>query len=117
MGVTVLPQWAHPKPTPDEVAVYTGFVAGYQYSEGAQFEAKIQPGDPLALVREPENENDPKAISLHWHGHRIGYIPRRHNLVLTNMLDRNVPLSAEIKGIDGEGVSWERVVVEVGMVL
>lgn len=38
---------------------------------------EIQEGEPISLVREPENTYDPKAIRLEYKGTKIGYVPRK----------------------------------------
>jgi hypothetical protein len=52
-------------------------VAGVSYRAEALDDASFDPGRPLALVREPENEHDPNAVAI-WNGERtlqLGYVP------------------------------------------
>jgi HIRAN domain len=52
-------------------------VAGSSYRADALQDEAFAPGRPLALVREPENEHDPNAISI-WDADRrlqAGYVP------------------------------------------
>ena len=53
-------------------------VAGVSFREEAVVDASFDPGLPLALVPEPENEHDPKAVGV-WNAERTlqaGYVPR-----------------------------------------
>jgi hypothetical protein len=53
-------------------------VAGVSYRAEALPDASFDPGRRLALVPEPENEHDPKAVAL-WNEDRslqVGYVPR-----------------------------------------
>jgi|SRR5579862_1368751 len=52
-------------------------VAGTSYRDDALQDPAFEPGRPLALVAEPENEHDPNAIAV-WDGQRrlqVGYVP------------------------------------------
>ena len=48
----------------------------------------MEEGDKLEFVREPDNPYDPMAIRvLDGKGRKIGYVPRRVNLVIANLMD------------------------------
>jgi hypothetical protein len=53
-------------------------VAGVSFRPEAVADASFDPGERLALVREPENEHDPNAVGI-WNEQRTlqaGYVPR-----------------------------------------
>jgi hypothetical protein len=53
-------------------------VAGVSYRAEALPDPSFDPGRPLRLVREPENEHDPNAIGI-WNEdgtQQLGYVPR-----------------------------------------
>jgi len=53
-------------------------VAGVSYRAESLPDPSFDPGRPLALVAEPENEHDPNAIGI-WNEERtlqVGYVPR-----------------------------------------
>jgi hypothetical protein len=53
-------------------------VAGVSYRPEALPDPSFDPGNPLALVPEPENEHDPNAVGI-WNEERTlqaGYVPR-----------------------------------------
>ncbi|PSR02130.1 MAG: hypothetical protein BRD50_07615 [Bacteroidetes bacterium SW_11_45_7] len=95
--------------------LYTEYVAGYQYAPVMKHEHKITKGDPLRLVREPENPYDNRAIAIYWRHVRVGYIRMVDNRVLTSMMDQQMPLLARVKEIDLQAPTWERLTVEVGV--
>ena len=71
-------------------------VAGVTFRPGVVDDETFEPGRRLALVREPDNEHDPNAISI-WNEERTlqaGYVPRE--------------VAAELRG-DEQAVSLWRV--------
>ena len=71
-------------------------LAGYRYGEAAALWPALRVGDPLDLVREADNPHDANAVRVEWHGHRLGYVPRRENAALAWGLDRGTPLRARV---------------------
>jgi len=53
-------------------------VAGVSFREEAVLDRSFDPGLPLALVPEPENEHDPNAVGIWNESHTLqaGYVPR-----------------------------------------
>lgn len=67
-------------------------------AEGHSHENDEQlPEHPATLVPEPDNEFDFRAIAVYWNGHKLGYIPQRHNKVLYNLLKDGAQLQALIR--------------------
>jgi hypothetical protein len=53
-------------------------VAGVSFRPGSLEDPAFEPGLPVALVPEPENEHDPNAVAV-WNEQRtlqVGYVPR-----------------------------------------
>jgi hypothetical protein len=53
-------------------------VAGVSYRVDALDDPSFDPGQPIALVPEPDNEHDPNAVAI-WNADRtlqLGYVPR-----------------------------------------
>jgi hypothetical protein len=71
-------------------------LAGFRFHRAAQVWQQLRVGDPLELVREPENLHDHAAVSVAWRGHKLGYVPRRENAALAWALDRGDRLQARI---------------------
>jgi hypothetical protein len=70
-------------------------------------------GDPLRLVREPDNAHDPRAVAIYYQDDRIGYVPRERNRDIADRLDGGVPLDCRITAIDPAEGSYEAVEVKV----
>lgn len=90
------------------------FVRGFQYYEGPKMIAELNESGLLALVREPFNKYDSKAIALHFNGQKIGFIPMESNEVLSVLLDTKLlDLQAEITHIAPDVADWERIFVAI----
>ena len=77
-----------PQPFQQEVFLLNCHIAGTSHAEAAKANAdSIKPGLQLTLRREPANECDGQAISvLLQPGERIGYIPQKHNPVISAVI-------------------------------
>jgi len=90
-------------------------LAGYQYHEGENLWSQLATGDALQLVREPFNPYDPQAVRIDWRGHKLGYLPRRDNTAISQMLDRKVLFSTKIATLQYADNPWERIELAVYM--
>ena len=60
--------------------------------------------DPLVLMREPNNEFDEHAISVHTTGGlKLGYLPRSNNLILSRLMDEGNLLFGKTKTFHWDG--------------
>lgn len=79
------------KKTDSEVRNYrhlTHFdIAGFTYWEGCLVFDSLHIGTRLELVGEPDNRFDPYAVALHFDGHKLGYVPRTENRMLSKFLE------------------------------
>jgi hypothetical protein len=90
------------------------FVAGFRYYKGPELLGKMQTGDMLELVREPNNEHDACAIALHFNNEKIGFIPAQENEMLSRLLDAQVvELMAEVTFLEHNAATWENVRIAV----
>ena len=71
-------------------------LAGFRYNDGRGVWHEMHEGDPLALVREPDNPFDANAIRVEWSGRKIGYVPRNQNSALARELDAGAAIDARI---------------------
>lgn len=55
------------------VLIQQSKLAGFQYHEGERLWPRLQVGDRLNLIREPENKYDKRAVRVEWHGRKLGY--------------------------------------------
>ena len=98
---------AYAPPRPEVLLVAA--VAGYAYHAGPTLEAALAAGQPLTLVREPDNPYDPLAVRLDWQSRKIGYVPRPHNAAIAAALDEGLPLAAHIAAVIGHfDEPWRR---------
>lgn len=90
------------------------FVRGFRFYEGLKLLDEMHEGDLLEMLREPANEYDPKAIALYFNQHKIGFIPKEDNDILSRLMDADVvKLQAEITHLNKEAKAWENVHIGV----
>ena len=92
-------------------------LAGSQYHALPELLGRMQPGDALSLVREPENRYDRRAIRIEWQGIKIGYVPRRENRIIAAALDQGERLQARIAELRNDPDPWRRLRFEVWLEL
>lgn len=88
-------------------------LAGFQYHAGKAVWPELKVGDALALVREPDNPYDARAVRVDWHGLKLGYVPRRENADVARLLDNGQPLVARISRLAEGRDPWSRVRFEI----
>jgi hypothetical protein len=88
-------------------------LAGFQYHAGRELWPQLRVGDPLTLVREPDNRFDANAVRVEWQGRKIGYVPRRENADVARLLDRGQALEARIVRLAEVRDPWSRVRFEI----
>lgn len=98
---------------PRALEVQDSPLAGFQYHAGERLWTGLAEGQPLDLVREPDNRHDRRAVAIHWRGQRLGYLPAFENTAVAQMLDRGLPLQAGILALAESSNPWRRVRVRV----
>ena len=88
-------------------------VAGYAYALDPERETRFAAGQPLTLVREPDNPHDPRAIRLEWQGEKIGYVPRPDNIAYAQRLDAGEAVAARISEFSPQAPPWKRLWFEI----
>ncbi|MBI5936676.1 MAG: HIRAN domain-containing protein [Betaproteobacteria bacterium] len=92
-------------------------VAGFQYHQGDALWGLLNVGDSLELIRKPENPFDANAIRIAYNGHKLGYIPRNQNQATARMLDEGRQLYARVGNKTRHPNPWQRIGVEVWLVV
>lgn len=93
---------------------YSGTLAGFYHGRGPDLLQQLQSGDPLQLVREPDNPYDPQAVRVDWQGRKLGYIPRIANPALACLLDTGQGLQARIETMPGyDNGHWQAIQITV----
>ena len=83
-------------------------LAGVSFEGRQQIVARLAPGVPLRLVRQPENEFDANACALYDpFGDQVGFFNRRLAAVLAPVVDAGVEYDVEVTDVTGgeEGAS------------
>jgi hypothetical protein len=100
-----------------KVLVQSSPLAGFQYHEAAVLWDEMRVGDPLVLAREPDNPHDANAVRVEWRGRMIGYLPRAENRAVAAEMDRGGKVEASIARLREHRNPWQRVLIEVFVVL
>ena len=88
-------------------------LAGFQYYGGKILWEEMRAGDRLALIREPDNPHDPRAIRVEWRGHKLGYLPRAENRLVALAMDQGTPVSGRIAALTDHPNPWKRLRIDV----
>lgn len=92
------------KPLIREIYLFDTYVAGTSFIENRDLFKDLKENDHLILKRETDNKFDSQAILiLTQSNQKIGYIPRKDNLIFSRLLDAGKLLSASIKEINLKG--------------
>lgn len=115
LALLVLVLWALPlhAETVAHILLQDSPLAGFQYHAGRKLWPQMKVGDPLTLVREPDNPYDPRAVRVEWRGHKIGYVPRRENADVARLIDGGQALEARIVRLAEVRDPWSRVRFEI----
>jgi len=113
LALLVGPVTAQPALQPAvRLVVQSSALAGFRYHAAAEVWDGLRVGDQLVMRREPDNPHDPNAVSLSWHGRKLGYVPRRENATLAWGLDRGEPLRARISRLSAHPNPAKRIEFE-----
>ncbi len=88
-------------------------IAGFNYYDGLKIENLLNKDDSIILKREINNKYDNKAIEVYYGIYKLGYIPRRHNNILSKLMDSNKKLIAKIRHINKYESYWNRVYIGI----
>src|ERR1035437_5903155 len=99
------------------ILVQSSPLAGFQYHAGASVWNELKVGDALKLTREPDNPHDAHAVRVDWRGQQLGYLPRAENHAVAAEMDQGGQVEARIAKLRSHPNPWQRVLVEVFVVL
>lgn len=97
---------------------FTSAVAGLQFYDYDKLDdfGHVMPerGDPVTLVRRPENAADGNAIEVWWkNSHHLGHLPRDAAAVVAPLMDASRSLRGYVAD-QGDGSRWSMAVLCVG---
>jgi hypothetical protein len=98
------------------ILVQNSPLAGAQYYAAQAQWQNMKAGDPLSLVREPDNPHDANAIRVDWQGSKLGYLPRAENAVVATEMDRGTRVEARIAHLRPARNPWQRVGIDIFVV-
>lgn len=95
-----------------DIFLYGCELAGSQYQNlEDHLIPRLQENDPLVLIREPDNRYDEHAISVVTTGGlKLGYLPRKNNLILSRLMDEGNLLFGRTKSFHWDGKKLDLVV-------
>ena len=97
-------------PFSKEIYIGRQTIVGMRFQGGADTLIKdLKPGDKITFLREPENEYDTQAVmAMDGKGRKLGYIPRRENLVMSALMDHGKVFYGVIPDISPEEYAYSR---------
>ena len=99
------------------ILVQSSPLAGFQYHAGEALWQEMRQGDRLTLVREADNPHDANAVRIEWRGQKLGYLPRAENRAVATAIDNGDAVDARIAKLRQHRSPWQRVLIEVFVVL
>ncbi len=100
-----------------KLLVQSSPLAGFQYHAGKVLWSALKVGDPVSLVREPDNPHDARAVRIEWQGQQLGYLPRAENEAVAAAMDRGERVEGRIAALVEHKNPWRRVRIDVFVVL
>ena len=99
------------------ILVQSSPLAGFRYYSGETLWQEMREGDRLVLVREADNPHDTNAVRIEWRGQKLGYLPRAENRSVAAAMDGGEAVDARIAKMRKHKNPWQRVLIEVFVVL
>jgi len=99
------------------ILVQSSPLAGFRYYAGGDVWSEMREGDRLTLVREAGNPHDSNAVRVDWREQKLGYLPRAENKAVAAALDNKEPVAARIERLKPHRNPWQRVLIEVYVLL
>ncbi len=89
------------------VKIYDNYVKGMQHYQYEQVKEQLTIGSELILKREDTNIHDAFAVEVYFENYKLGYLPAYENIVIANMLDAKVELTAKVSYFDPKTPIWK----------
>lgn len=103
-----------PMPFERDIYLFDTYVAGTTHIEGIEaLASSLRQGDRLVFYREPDNPHDPQAIRIETlEKKKIGYVPRRDNVVFSRLMDAGKLLFATVEEKEVRG-NWLKIDIKI----
>ncbi len=91
------------------------YIAGFKYWDGLFVQSKLKVGQKLRLVPELDNPFDPHAIAIYRKKIKLGFVPRKLNEGLAQLLyfGHGEIFETYVAEVNLDGDPWERVAVSI----
>lgn len=99
------------------ILVQSSPLAGFRYYAGEALWQEMREGDRLKLIREADNPHDAHAVRIEWRGQKLGYLPRAENRAVAAVMDKGEAIDARVAKLRQHRNPWQRVLIEVFVVL
>ena len=104
------------KPLTKEIHLFDTYVAGVTHLKDKSVLKEIKKGDRLVLRRE-DNKYDEKAILiLSDSGKKLGYVPKKDNVVFSRLMDAGKLLAAYISELDPKSDDYMHISIGIYLV-
>jgi hypothetical protein len=102
------------RPAPVRLNVVGGFFDNEDGSSRLDEAARLQPGDPVELRREPENIHDPAAVAVFSErGVQLGYLGTQRAAWIGSKIDRGMVRSATVHLLMGKRADGLKPVIAI----
>lgn len=113
LGVSALPKTIAVKEY-KRIYLLQSFIRGFRFYDGLKILNQLKEGQILELQREPDNQYDKCAIALYYQQHKLGYVPKEDNKMLSKLIDAEViEIISEITNLNKEAKAWENVHIAI----
>ena len=86
------------------------YLAGLQYYEVLEVWKKLEKGQTLELISEPDNRYDEHAVIVAYKGKKLGYLPRSQNQTVSKILQAgHDAYEARIQSLYTQNPMYERI--------
>lgn len=103
-----------PKPFEKDIYLFDTYIAGTTHIIGIEeLEPSLKVDDKLEFFRDVDNVHDNEAIEIRTlDGIKIGYVPRKDNIIFARLMDAGKVLFAKISNKEIKG-NWVRVDIKI----
>lgn len=88
-------------------------LAGFPYYDAESVWPLLQVGDLVGLHAEPTNPHDEFAVEVYWQDHKLGYLPRAENAMISRRLQAGAITEARIQCLNDSEDIWDRLSISI----
>lgn len=103
------------KPLVREIYLFDTFIAGTSYIEDPSLLDQLQINERLKLVREESKFDDLAILIQNSEGKKLGYVPRKDNVIFSRLMDAGKLLIGKVKEKDQIG-SFSRIRISIYLI-